>query len=101
VWRDKAGAVHPVRAARFFESEESGKLSDRPAKAYVRRDGSFSIRWSLEYSALLTCENGRYISKEWTGSGDVVIRAPGCQDHRVRLTRDWVAHLIELDCPGR
>jgi len=77
-------------------SAEGRDGSDRVVPIDIAADGSFRYVAAFPNEAPTTCDRG-----ERSPIGPpptLVVRAPGCAERVVPITRAWVPHAISLDC---
>jgi hypothetical protein len=98
---DQSGHQQPVRGVRVFsgyyvDGEFSGAL--RRVKAKVKKSGEFSFMGNVPRSVRTVCEDGEWQEDEILLTSHYLLRAKGCEDLTIEVTRDWSPRSLTMKC---
>jgi hypothetical protein len=97
------GVVGTLRAGRLQPLVDAEVRSDGPGSGTrpveVSGDGGFRLVAAFPDDRPSPCDTG---ARSATAPVQhLIVRAPGCSERRVPITRAWVPHAVLLECPDR
>ena len=98
------GSLRPVRKLRVYSVYyHDGAIGEDLPKVKVKskRDGSFRFMAAVPHSTHEGCKDGKPYHNEIFLKEQYLLRAKGCDDLVLEVSKDWVRRRVQMHCPNR
>ena len=98
------GTVHPVHRLRVFSGYYHDGAFDgdlQKVKAKTKRTGFFTFMAAVPHSTHEGCMDGKPYRNEIYLKEHYLLRAKGCDDLVLEVTKDWSPRHVQMHCPNK